>query len=269
MVKVREDMTGWKMWEHGVPDSRLTVIKQVEDYISPKGYTKSQWLCECNCEEHNQVIVEGTNLKNGNTLSCGCLRHEQLIERLKKDNEWLDGTFTDEYGEYMIGLTSNTNKKFFIDAEDYNQVKDYCWYEYKTKNMSRLATHIEGCCVLMHTFLGFKGYDHEDRNELNNRKYNLRLCTQQENTINKSKQSNNKSGITGVCWDKSRDKWLVQIQYNNKHMFLGHFDNKDDAIRARLNAEVKYFGEFAPQKHLYEQYGIKTPQNDCEKLDKY
>ena len=52
-------------------------------------------------------------------------------------------------------------------------------------------------------------------------------------------------------------------------MFLGHFDNKDDAIRARLNAEVKYFGEFAPQKHLYEQYGIKTPQNDCEKLDKY
>lgn len=112
MVKVREDMTGWKMWEHGVPDSRLTVIKQVEDYISPKGYTKSQWLCECNCEEHNQVIVEGTNLKNGNTLSCGCLRHEQLIERLKKDNEWLDGTFTDEYGEYMIGLTSNTNKNF-------------------------------------------------------------------------------------------------------------------------------------------------------------
>lgn len=31
---------------------------------------------------------------------------------------------------------------------------------------------------------------------------------------------------------------------------------KDDAIKARLNVEVKYFGEFAPQKHLYKQYGI-------------
>lgn len=31
MVKVKEDMTGWVMNEHGFPDSRLTVIKQVED----------------------------------------------------------------------------------------------------------------------------------------------------------------------------------------------------------------------------------------------
>ena len=44
MVKVKEDMTGWKMWEHGVPDSRLTVIKQVEDYVTPKGQHHSQWL---------------------------------------------------------------------------------------------------------------------------------------------------------------------------------------------------------------------------------
>lgn len=38
-------------------------------------------------------------------------------------------------------------------------------------------------------------------------------------------------------------------------------DDKIDAIKARLKAEIKYFGEFAPQKHLYEQYRI-TEQND-------
>ena len=31
MVKTKEDMTGWNMWEHGVPDSKLTVIKQTDD----------------------------------------------------------------------------------------------------------------------------------------------------------------------------------------------------------------------------------------------
>ena len=39
----------------------------------------------------------------------------------------------------------------------------------------------------------------------------------------------------------------------------------DDAIKARLNAEAKYFGKFAPQRHLFEQYGINTQQNDLNK----
>ena len=37
LVKVKEDMSGWIMSEHGVPDSRLKVIKQVEDYVYPSG----------------------------------------------------------------------------------------------------------------------------------------------------------------------------------------------------------------------------------------
>ena len=42
MVRVREDMTGWKMWEHGVPDSRLTVLKQAEDYVDSRGKCSAQ-----------------------------------------------------------------------------------------------------------------------------------------------------------------------------------------------------------------------------------
>ena len=43
---------------------------------------------------------------------------------------------------------------------------------------------------------------------------------------------------------------------NGKNIYLGVFVNKEDAIKTRLNAEQKYFGEFAPQQHLYEQYNI-------------
>ena len=39
---------------------------------------------------------------------------------------------------------------------------------------------------------------------------------------------------------------------NNKTKYLGSFKNKEGAIKARLEAEAKYFGEFAPQKHLFE-----------------
>jgi hypothetical protein len=43
-----------------------------------------------------------------------------------------------------------------------------------------------------------------------------------------------------------------------KQIHLGMFENKEDAIKARLEAEAKYFGDFAPQRHLFEQYKINV-----------
>ena len=56
------DMTGWVMSEHGVPDSRLTVIEQdkSEQYLGKGAF----WLCECSCEEHNQIVADGTNISS-------------------------------------------------------------------------------------------------------------------------------------------------------------------------------------------------------------
>lgn len=75
------DMTGWKMSEHGQPESRLTVIRQAEDTYSPAGHKYINWLCECSCEAHTQIIVAGNRLRTGNTKSCGCLKSEQLALR--------------------------------------------------------------------------------------------------------------------------------------------------------------------------------------------
>ena len=84
MVKVYEDMTGWKMWEHGVPNSRLTVVDQVEDYVKPNGVHEAQWKCVCSCKEHNEIIVLGYCIKSGTVRSCGCLRKETATQsRLK------------------------------------------------------------------------------------------------------------------------------------------------------------------------------------------
>jgi hypothetical protein len=108
----------------------------------------------------------------------------------------------------------------------------------------------------MHYLMGYKGCDHKDCNPFNNRKENLRPATKSQNATNRSKQSNNTSGVVGVYWHNRDQIWGARIGVNKKNIHLGYFVDKENAIKARLNAEVKYFGEFAPQKHLYEQYGI-------------
>ena len=63
--------------------------------------------------------------------------------------------------------------------------------------------------------------------------------------MNKGLQSNNTSGIAGVGWHKSSNKWMAYIAINKKQIHLGLFSKKEDAIKARKEAEEKYFGEFS------------------------
>ena len=253
MVKVRKDLTGQTF-------GLLLVLEQAEDYVSPDGTHDAQWLCECSCEEHNQIITRGYRLKNGETTSCGCVKRKQTIEfnrtTKKKYNKYvLD--LEDEYGKYGVGYCSNSNDEFYFDMEDYETIKDICWCKIQRGTFTSLVGRIpDGEHCTMHQLLGFTHYDHEDRNELNNRKYNLRKASQKENTRNRSIPSNNTSGVIGVSQRSKDGKWLAYIGYNNKVIRLGEFNVKEDAIKVRLSAECKYFKDFSPQKHLFEEYGI-------------
>ena len=109
----------------------------------------------------------------------------------------------------------------------------------------------------MSHLLGYKYCDHIDRNPLNNRRCNFRNATSADNARNRTIQKNNTSKIIGVNLDKC-GYWIARIQVDGKRKYLGYFANKEDAIKARLKAEVKYYKEFAPQQHLYEQYGVTT-----------
>lgn len=260
MVKAKIDMKGWKMWEHGVPDSKLTVIKQVEDYVTPKGIHIAQWLCECSCPEHNLIIVSGNNLKSGNTKSCGCIAEEINNKKYNNYEKRIDET-----GEYYVGITSNTGSEFYFDVEDYEIVSQYYWNERVDNHGYHHLQAWDGNAkkhIKLHWLIIGKHVDHKDRNPLNNRRDNLRKATFRENSRNQSKSTKNTSGVVGVGWYPRYNKWRAYITTDkNKNITLGYFNNKDDAIRTRLIAEQKYFGEFAPQQHLYEQYGI-TVQND-------
>ena len=51
---------------------------------------------------------------------------------------------------------------------------------------------------------------------------------------------NNKSGKTGVCWDKRSSKWMAYIRVHGKQITLGLYTSFDDAVKARQIAEDKY-----------------------------
>lgn len=249
MVRVKEDLSGKTF-------GRWKVLYQTDDYVGPGGKHEAMWHCVCSCESHTESDVLGSNLRHGRTLSCGCLVKEkikELQECNKKHNKY------DLSGDCGVGLTSNTNREFYFDLEDFDLIYDYCWFEDINKEGYHCLKSNDNQTrkmIRFHQLLGYKNYDHINRNPLDNRKSNLRPATNSQNSMNRSKRADNTSGVIGVSWYKKLNKWVVKIYENKKQHHLGYFIDKEEAIKVRLRAEVKYFGEFAPQKHLFEEYGI-------------
>ena len=238
---------------------RLLVLERSDDIVDSNGKHNAAWLCECQCDSKTIIQVRHHHLINKNTKSCGCLSKEHIIE-YNKLNKNKYNTY-DLTGDYGIGWTTNTNDEFYFDLEDYDKIKNYCW---RTKNgdgnYKRVVTNIntDKAIPLHFIITGSKrNVDHENRNTFDNRKSNLREATCQQNSQNRTIQSNNTSGIIGVHWNSKINKWISRISVEkNKRIVVYRGDVFEEAIQCRLKAEKEYYGEFAPQKHLYKQYGI-------------
>lgn len=82
--------------------------------------------------------------------------------------------------------------------------------------------------------------DHINGTRDDNRIINIREVSHTDNMKNASIKSNNKSGVTGVIWSEKKKRWHSFIHISGKKMHLGSFKNKDGAVKARKDAEVKF-----------------------------
>lgn len=82
--------------------------------------------------------------------------------------------------------------------------------------------------------------DHINHDRTDNRWVNLRECTANENHKNKSMQKNNTTGVTGVRWHSQSKKWMANITVRSRYIHLGCFEQKEDAIKARKQAEEEF-----------------------------
>jgi len=87
--------------------------------------------------------------------------------------------------------------------------------------------------------------DHKNRDTMDNRFDNLRDSTDSQNGYNKKIPENNTTGFKGVCYDKSRDKYIVYITADKKRHFIGRFDTPQDAHAAYCEAAKRLHGDFA------------------------
>lgn len=155
-----------------------------------------------------------------------------------------------EYEDYADIILYNTIgedvSRTLIDLEDVEKVRNYKWSMngkgYVTSNTPQVILH-----RLIMDYPEDMMIDHINHNRLDNRKSNLRICTQQQNNMNRTMNSNNTSGIAGVSWHKGNRKWGAKIQVAGKQIYLGYYQTKEQAVEARRRAELEYFGEYRNQ----------------------
>jgi hypothetical protein len=142
-----------------------------------------------------------------------------------------------------------TQGKFaVIDDADAPIIAAYKWWSVRSRTADRwyAATKIGGKRVWMHAVLtGYPMTDHRDCDGLNNRRSNLRPCTNAQNSANRRKYSDKTSRFKGVCWNKEKQRWTAQIRRNQRTLHLGYFQNEEEAAETYSQAAAASFGEFA------------------------
>lgn len=154
---------------------------------------------------------------------------------------------------------------FLLDSEDVKRCLKHSWCVDPRGYLA--ATISTGVHATLHRFvLGLEDgdgntVDHINGNRADNRKSNLRLCTQAENGRNLKLKKNNTSGYVGVG-RLPNGRYTAEIMLNGKSISLGRYDTFMQAKQARIAGEIKYFGEYSPA--VSRHYANIVPCGRCD-----
>lgn len=136
-----------------------------------------------------------------------------------------------------------------IDENQKEKVLIYKWslsnqgYAYRTFRKDGVTKHEK-----MHRFLisAPEGMcvDHINRDRLDNRLCNLRLCERRKNSYNATKRKNTTSRYKGVYWKADRGYWVARVKVDGKNKILGHFSDETEAAKAYNEGAALHYGEF-------------------------
>jgi uncharacterized protein YdhG (YjbR/CyaY superfamily) len=226
--------------------------KQKKDLGFPKGVTK----IENNRKKCYKVMffifgIKNKKAKHFKTLKEAIEFQNEMKKQFEidKENEILNRPIIRNKNGDAIILTSK-KEEIIVDESDYYDLLKYNWFI--NNNGYVISYDINRNYINDRKLLKLSNYimktdkilDHIDNIRINIKKENLRVVTIHQNNMNRSKSKNKSSQYLGVCWDKSKNKWISKIKLNGKEKHLGSFKCEIQAAEARDIATKKYFGEY-------------------------
>lgn len=171
-------------------------------------------LCKCDCG--NEKVINKNNVKSGKVMSCGCLLRKKGRQRLDLQKNTVGRRFGN-----LVVLEELGNGRVLCQCD--------CG---KSKNINKghlLNGDITSCGCVQKT----RPAKAKEPFLVNN----TYIATIR--SVKPSKRST--TGIKGVYWSKTKNKWRAAIKCQGINYELGFFSNINDAIAARLRAEEEYF----------------------------
>jgi hypothetical protein len=213
------DLTGYQF-------GMLVVINRGTTNITPNGTHRTMWECLCKCG--SKCTISLSNIKSGNTKSCGCIRLASTIQRSTTHGKTKTGTYRSYHA--MLNRCYNPNyKNFQYWGGDGVIVCDrwICSFENFLEDMG-----IRPQDTTLNRVEGSKVYCKE----------NCRWDSKGVQAYDQRMYKNNKTGVTGVYRTKS-GKYVARINVKNEDIHLGSFHTLDEARLIRQDAEILYYGK--------------------------
>lgn len=149
-------------------------------------------------------------------------------------------------------------KVALVDDEYFDELSKYKWYTLRDHHYNRFYAirhekKEDGIFTLINMHRQILNYpaemiDHVNHDGLDNRRSNIRVCTNSENQHNsnaRKRNKNNTSGFRGVSWNTTAKRWRAAIKKNLKDIFLGYFSTAEEAGHAYDKKAKELFGEVA------------------------
>lgn len=235
--------------------------------------SKEELTC-CICSNPKMGCIDGKPYCRRHYIQMS--RKGKVCETIYSPNEWID------CGDYYECILKDKHAKEIartkIDKEDKEKFKNYKLYA--RHQQDKMYAHISvlgtGRKIAVHRFLMGLGdvkysidqvVDHINGDSLDNRKKNLRICTQHQNAQNLRK----KGKVVGIRFIKKYNgsnfsKFSAVIMHNYKSIHLGYFDTKAEAVLARISYEKSLCGEYGPNRDLFYILDLPLPIEKLKEL---
>lgn len=152
----------------------------------------------------------------------------------------------------ISSLILRNGEETLVDSEDYENLCRFVWskhsagYVVRSEGSSRKSTFKQ---YLLHRELlaapESSYVDHINGDKMDNRKVNLRLCTNKDNTRNSSPHKDSSSVYKGVSWYSPTSNWTSRISADGFLYHLGRYPTELEAATAYDKKAKELFGEYA------------------------